>query len=169
MKDHMRLFQFAIDNVNDPHDPWDFHSTFRYICGLEGMGEVTSLSFYNIGIHTGLLHSDKAREASFDACLSTQSAFAKYLLNLGCPKNMLSPTLKTLAFMRSEPVFVTENLGCESCRVMENKDAYLNDQYIYRRFRTGSEDNEHYMMLQRRKIFDANWHNHNPCIPKPTT
>ena len=69
--------------------------------------------------------------------------------------------------MRSEPVFVTENLGCKSCREMENKDAYLSDQYIYRRFRASSDDNEHHITLQRRKIFELNWHNHNPCIPKP--
>ena len=166
MRDHMRLFQFAIDNANDTHDPWDFQSTFTYVCGLEGMGEVTSLSFYNIGIHTGFLHSGKAREASLEAFLSSQSAFAKYLANLGCPKSMLNPTIKRLAFMRNESVFITENLGCKSCRELETKDVYLHDQWLYRRHRT--PDTNH-VTLQRRKTFELNWQVHNPCIPKPIT
>ena len=83
---------------------------------IRDVGAVTALSFHSICVHVRLVYTMHALKELFSAEISTGSACGVKLMDLGCEKAYFTNALKQFAYVRGEPEFHMENLGCKACR-----------------------------------------------------
>ena len=100
---------------------------------IRGVGAVTALSFHSICVHVGLLYTPHALKESFSAEISTGSAFGEKLMEMGCEKAYFPNALKRFAYVRGEPEFHTENVGCKGCRYQNTFDVVFPYEHVHDR------------------------------------
>ena len=121
------------------------------------LGGVSSLAFYTLCVHVGLLCSSEALEQSFGAVLGEGSPLAVRMMKLGCPKAKLQDSLKRLAKMRGTPRNWVENLGCKVYRGMVTWDVVVEDQWLYDRMWVDGDGGERVVRLVRKRLGEHVW------------
>ena len=154
---------------------------------LKMVGGVALLGFYNIGVHIGLLHTEHARRQSLGADMPATSAFGRWLVGKGCPKNKTKGTLKRVAYMMRLNLRLAENAGCKSAK-MDNsaagavagddatveeddngdlgadKDVVMENQYMHWRDLVTDSDGISEVKLRRKGVCDSYWVDYEPRL-----
>ena len=153
-------FERALEMANEGASYNETLDFLKQSC--DNCGGVTTLSFYSLGVLSGLLHTEEARLQSLWGEVSPHSAFAKELEKRGCPKDWYARTLKRLAFMLEIELYVAENLGCKCYRRLTCWDTYTLDQWLYDR-RLENRGGRKVVLLYRKRLDDEEWAPYNPA------
>ena len=166
IKDNVNKLQDIVGTINNEGRPCTHETIRAKVCALKDLGGVSWNSFCSIGVHTGMLHSERARLQSLRSTICPIAPFGKELMKCGCPRAEFDSVLKRLACMRKEDECVTENVGCKACRSLHSWDVFWEDQFLCNRVKV-KVDGKDMVKLFRRKHCEGDWMECDPKILRP--
>lgn len=178
--ERLAIFQEAIDGANSG---WDYDMTINKLQEIKYLKDVSTISFYSVGVFLGILHSAAAMRESFKAKLCAASAMGRYIVDSNPDLFRKGPQqtakelgrfLKQLAKQLQVPLYVAENGACKAARadpicgkaksVRKIWECYREDQPLYHR----TMGNDGTVQLFVRRISEKDWRPYNvPARIKP--